>query len=73
MTSSKMYKLVNQFNEKEPKEIELIYRPWEKPEDRIFIEPADFAANKFMVEKKVYIVERFMLLVLPTSKFLKLL
>lgn len=73
MTSSKMYKLVNQFNEKEPKEIELIYRPWEKPEDRIFIEPVDFAANKFMVGKKVYIVERFMLLVLPTSKFLKLL
>ena len=52
MTSSKMYKLVNQFNEKEPKEIELIYRPWEKPEDRIFIEPADFAANKFMVGNK---------------------
>ena len=52
MTSSKMFKLVNQFNEKEPKEIELIYRPWEKPEDRIFIEPADFAANKFMVGNK---------------------
>lgn len=52
MTSSKMYKLVNQFNEKEPKELELIYRPWEKPEDRIFIEPADFAANKFMVGNK---------------------
>lgn len=56
MTSSKMYKLVNQFNEKEPKEIELIYRPWEKPEDGIFIEPADFAANKFMVGKKRYIL-----------------
>lgn len=52
MTSSKMYKLVNQFNEKEPKELELIYRPWEKPENMIFIEPADFAANKFMVGNK---------------------
>lgn len=73
MTSAKMFELVKQFNVKEPKEIEVVYRVWEKPEDRIFIEPADFAANKFMVEKKVYIVERFMLLVLPTSKFLKLL
>lgn len=73
MTSAKMFELVKQFNVKEPKEIEVVYRVWEKPEDRIFIEPTDFAANKFMVEKKVYIVERFMLLVLPTSKFLKLL
>lgn len=48
MTSSKMYKLVNQFNEKEPKELELIYRPWEKPENMIFIEPADFAANELI-------------------------
>lgn len=52
MTSSKMFELVNQFNKKEPKEIELIYRPWEKPEDRIFIEPASFATDKFMVGNK---------------------